>query len=121
MDTGQRKESCQATTQDVKATIEKEQPGRQVIRDWWYDDGKPIWSELLQCNLDDGMIRRPAWHCKIYSYDTDPKPVIAWLEANYVEEQDYFEEFRLNSGSPALFITLYNEQILTAFKLTWEQ
>jgi len=92
-----------------------------VIRDWWYDDGKPIWSELLQSYLDDGILRRAAWHCKIYSYDCDLRPIIQWLEQNYVEEQDYFEEYRLNSGSPALFITLYNEQILTAFKLTWEQ
>jgi len=91
------------------------------ISDWWYDDGEPVWNEVLQCYLGDGVKRRPAWHCKIYSYYADPKPVIEWLEENYVEEQDYFEEYRLNSGNPALFITLYNEEIVTAFKLTWEQ
>ena len=92
-----------------------------MIRDWWYDDGEPIWSEVLQQYIDEGIKRRPAWHCKVYSYNTDPKPIIEWLQENYVEEEDYWEEYRLNSGNPALFITLYNEEILTAFKLTWER
>lgn len=84
-----------------------------MIKNWHYDDGKPIYSETIKQYLGKEM--PPSWRCTFRDGD-----ISEWVEnQGYVEDVDYDLIFRFNSGDPRYFLTIFNEQLAAAFALRW--
>lgn len=81
-----------------------------MITNWRYDAGGSFLEQQV----------RPAWYgvCRTYS----GAELSDWFKhQEAIEDVDYELTFRFNSGSPAYFITVYKEELATAFALRWLQ
>ncbi len=82
-----------------------------------YDDGAPHFMHVINQWTET---RDPSWNCIIYARDCTKKEIDnlqQWFDDNIKEPS--FCEFRINSGNPAFFITIYNKDDAALFKLTW--
>lgn len=58
------------------------------------------------------------WRCRVYG--TRGKDVEEWFRSQGVRKGwDYEAIMRFNSGDPALFVSIYTEELATAFALRW--
>ena len=81
-----------------------------MISHWRYDEGGSFFEQDI----------RPAWYGVCHeAYGSELEAWFKNQEAN--EEADYELIFRFNSGRPAYFITIYKEELATAFVLRWLQ
>lgn len=80
-----------------------------MIYNWRYEHGQ--W--------DIEFRERASWRCQLYIKRGDE--LYEWFDSNNaVLLKDYEADYRFNSGSPCYFISIYNEQLATAFLLRWK-
>ena len=85
-----------------------------MIRYWKYDDGEPIWSDVLGDYI--GEPTKPRWHCMVSKNSSSE--IEAWLHSN-INENEFNSSFRYNSGDPVLFVDIYDRDAATLFYVTW--
>lgn len=81
-----------------------------MIRNWRCDKGGDYFEQSV----------RTAWRCTLYSMHIHLDVEQWFLEQGAKTEVDYEFDFRYNSGNPAYFITIYKEELATAFLLRWQ-
>lgn len=79
-----------------------------MIHNWRYDDGK--W--------DARHLTKPSWRCTAHIKNPS---IEDWFESQHVNRyKDYEIDFRFNSGDPCYYISIYKEELATAFLLRWK-
>lgn len=82
-----------------------------MIYNWRYDEGGSYCEQAV----------RPAWHCLIYTGMSLNLDLEQWfLDQGAKDGVDYEFDYRYNSGNPAYFISIYKEELATAFVLRWK-
>lgn len=84
-----------------------------IIQDWRYDDGKPIYMNVID---EWTEARHPCWRCKIYNV-LEIQRIEEWLHDSIVGDWDV--TVRFNSDRPYVVIEIYDEADATAFLLRW--
>lgn len=85
-----------------------------MIHYWRYDDGEPVWSDVIGDYI--GEPSKPRWYCVISKPDSTE--IETWLNSN-LDKKAFNSVYRYNSGDPSMFLDIYDRDAAVLFYMTW--